>query len=65
MIAGNPNSARKFWIVAVCFFVVLMATAGYLAFTHQAAPQHKPPLHPSSLVTALQAGHPPNYSING
>lgn len=40
MIAGNPNSARKACIVAVCFFLLLLATAGYLAWRRKTAPEH-------------------------
>lgn len=64
MIAGNPNSARKLWVIVLCFFVLLMA-AGYLASRRKIAPQQEPPLHPSSLTTSLSAGYRSNHPVNG
>jgi hypothetical protein len=53
MIAGNPNTARKLWIFALCLLALVMGTVGYLASRRKSAPQQEPPLHPTSLRTGL------------
>jgi hypothetical protein len=65
MIVGNPNSTRKVCLIILCFFVLLIATAGYLASRRKTAPQQEPPLHPSTLITSSRAGSHPNNPVNG